>query len=199
MIVDYATLFHHINAPIRTVQIARMFRVIRPIPSNQPPSNPLSAVPAQSRFSDPAGRFAVLYGAESVSCCLWEAAVRNRLNLRWPREIMRSLVTSRYVVTFTSTQVLNLVDLRYDGPVTFGAPPTVVHESNHRDGRHLSEAVYNHLPEVDGFLYHSRYTGHRCCAIFCRAFGKLTSLPPTRLIHHTSFWHAISRYKISLV
>lgn len=136
MIVGYATLLHNINAPIIGIRIVRMFRVIRRIPS----TGPLTAVSAPSRFSDPAGNFAVLYGAESVACRLWEAVVRDRLTLRWTRQITRSLVTSRNVVSFSSMHVLNLVDLRNDGPVGFGAPPTVVHESNHRDGRDLSAA-----------------------------------------------------------
>ena len=195
MIVDYVTLLSHIRVPIISVRIVRMFRVFRGIPSG----GPLSAGPVPSRFSDPAGIFAVLYGAESVSCCLWEAVVRNRLTLRWPREITRSIVTSRYVVAFDSKQVLQLVDLRDDGPVRFGAPPAVVHDSNHRDGRQLSAAVHSQISHADGFLYHSRYTGRRCCAIFDRAFGKLNSLPPTRLIHHASFRQALKRYRISLI
>ena len=104
MIVDYVTLLGHIRVPIISVRIVRMFRVFRGIPSG----GPLTAGPAPSRFSDPAGKFAVLYGAETVACCLWETVVRNRLTLRWPREITRSIVTSRNVVAFDSTQILNL-------------------------------------------------------------------------------------------
>ena len=196
---NYVPLMRYIQAQIRTVQITRMFRVIH----RKHASTPLNAVPAPSRFSDPT--YAVLYGAETVSCCLWEAVVRNSLKRRLPRVISLSVINLWQVVSFQSRHALNLVDLREDGPIRIGAPPDVVHDSNHLEGRLLSADVHKNLPDADGFLYHSRFTGDQCCAIFNRAFGKLDTLstPFTRavtpLIRHADFWHALSDYDIRLI
>ena len=190
----YINLIGHIQVQICTVRIRRMFRVIHQSLTN----SPLGAIPAPSRFSDPAGNFAVLYGAETVSCCLWEAIVRNSLTRRLPRVLSQSVITSRRVVSFQSQQDLNLVDLRGDGPIRIGAPPDVVHDSNHHEGRSLSEDVHAHT-QADGFLYHSRFTGDLCCAIFARAFGKLNTLAVRPLTRHAGFWTALNDYHIYLI
>ena len=190
----YINLIERIQAQIRAVRIVRMFRIIR----QRHAATPLDAVPAPSRFSDPSvGNYAVLYGAETVSCCLWEAVVRNSLTRRQRRVIPRSIITHWQVVSFQSQQDLNLVDLRMDGPIRIGAPPDVVHDSNHHEGRSLSEDVHTRT-NADGFLYYSRFTGHLCAAIFDRAFGKLNTLSVSQLIAHADFWNALNDYGINL-
>lgn len=190
----YLPLRRYIQAQFCTVGIGRMFRVIH----QRHAATPLNAVPAPSRFSDPAGNYAVLYGAETVQCCLWEAVVRNSLTRRQPRVISLSVINLWQVVSFQSQQYLNLVDLREDGPIRIGAPPDVVHDSNHREGRSLSEDVHTHT-NADGFLYHSRFTGDLCCAIFDRAFNNLqTSSAPVPLTQYVSFWNALNDYGINL-
>ena len=193
MMASYVDLIGRIEAQIRTFRIAWMFRVIK----QRHAATPINAVPVPSRFSDPAGNYAVLYGAETVLCSLWEAVVRNSLTRRLPRVIPRPGITSRLVVSFHSQQDLNLVDLREDGPIRIGAPPDVVHDSNHLEGRSLSADVYAHT-QADGFLYHSRFTGHWCCAIFDRAFDKLDTLAVRPLTQHADFWNALSDYGITL-
>lgn len=90
------------------------------------------------------------------------------------------------------------MDLREDGPIRIGTPPDVVHDSNHLEGRSLSADVYAHLPDADGFLYHSRFTGDLCCAIFDRAFDKLDTLTVRPLTQHADFWNALNDYDITL-
>ncbi|MYB52920.1 MAG: RES domain-containing protein [Acidobacteriia bacterium] len=85
-----------------------MFRVIHESLRHQP----LYAMPAPSRFSDPAGGYAVLYAAESVPCCFWEAVVRNRLTRSQRRELPRAEIDVRRVVSIESREDLSLVDLR---------------------------------------------------------------------------------------
>ncbi len=194
MMASYVDLIGRIEAQIRTFRIASMFRVI----NQRHAATPLNAIPAPSRFSDPAGNFAVLYGAETLPCSLWEAVVRNSLTRRLPRVIPRPSITYRLVVSFQSQQDLNLVDLRGDGPIRIGAPPDVVHDSNHLEGRSLSADVHAHLPDADGFLYHSRFTGDLCCAIFDRAFDKLDTLAVSPLTQHADFWNALNDYGITL-
>ena len=194
MMASYVNLIGRIEAQIRTFRIASMFRVI----NQRHAATPLNAIPAPSRFSDPSGNYTVLYGAETVPCSLWEAVVRNSLTRRLPRVIPRPVITYRLVVSFQSQQDLNLVDLRGDGPIRIGAPPDVVHDSNHLEGRSLSADVHAHLPYADGFLYHSRFTGDLCCAIFDRAFDKLDTLAVSPLTQHADFWGALSDYGITL-
>ena len=194
MRASYVNLIGRIEAHIRTFRIAWMFRVI----NQRHAATPLNAIPAPSRFSDPTGNYTVLYGAETVPCCLWEVVVRNSLTRRLPRVLPQSVITSRQVVSFQSQQDLNLVDLRGDGPIRVGAPPDVVHDSNHLEGRSLSADVHAHLPDADGFLYHSRFTGHWCCAVFDRAFDKLDILAVTPLTQYADFWNALNDYDITL-
>ncbi|MCE2432497.1 MAG: RES family NAD+ phosphorylase [Candidatus Latescibacteria bacterium] len=194
MMASYVNLIGRIEAQIRTFRIAWMFRVI----NQRHAAAPLNAIPAPSRFSDPAGNYAVLYGAETVPCCLWEVVVRNRLTRRQRRVIPRSGITYRLVVSFQSQQNLNLVDLRGDGPIRVSVSPDVVHDSNHLEGRSLSADVHAYLPDADGFLYHSRFTGHWCCAIFDRAFDKLDTLAVSPLTQHADFWDALNDYDITL-
>jgi hypothetical protein len=84
-------------------------------------------------------------------------------------------------------------------PVRIGAPPDVVHDSNHHEGRLLSIAFYTLTDDVDGFLYCSRFTGEDCYAIFDRAFDKLNWVSVTALIRRPSFWNALSNYHINLI
>lgn len=97
-----------IRRQLRTVRIERMFRVIH----QSLRTRPLSAVPAPSRFSDPAAEYAVLYAAETVPCCFWEAVVRNRLTRSRRRELPRVDVERRLVVSLETRADLTLVDLR---------------------------------------------------------------------------------------
>ena len=130
-----------LRSRLRDVRLGRVFRVIH----RDRRTTPLRAAPAPSRFSDPQGRYAVLYASEAVRCAFWEVLGRNR---------------------FT--------------------------------GRALSAAVHANLPEADGFLFPSRFTGHACVAVFERAFGKLTALDIADLAAHVEFLDALDDYDIVL-
>ena len=183
-----------IRGRLGAFRIERMFRVIH----QKHRRHPLSAVPAPSRFSDPAGAYAVLYAAEAVRCSFWEALARNRFTRRTRREIPRAEVAARLIVAFCATETLALVDLRGDGPIRIAAPTAVAHDSNHIAGRALSAATYADVQEADGFLFHSRFTGHVCTAVFDRAFDKLNTLSVSPLIEHADFLDALDDYDIVL-
>ena len=74
----------------------------------------------------------------------------------------------------------------------------MAHDGNHAAGRALSAAVHANLPEADGFLFPSRFTGHACVAVFERAFGKLTALDIADLAAHVEFLDALDDYDIVL-
>ena len=161
--------------------------------------HPLGSVAVPSRFGDPAGRYSVLYAAEAVRCVFWEALARNRFTRRKRRELPRSDIDDRLVVSIRSTETLTLVDLRGDGPIRIAAPTAVTHDANHAAGRALSSATYATVPEADGFLFRSRFTGHVCAAIFDRAFPKLAVVDVSSLIDNADFLSALTDYEIVLL
>ena len=102
------------------------------------------------------------------------------------------------MASIQSAEPLALVDLRGDGPVRIGTPSAVAHDGNHAAGRALSAAVHAGVPEADGFLFPSRFTGDICVAVFDRAFGKLRVLDIAELVRHVEFLNALDDYGIVL-
>ena len=140
----------------------------------------------------------MLYASEAVRCAFWEALARNRFARRRRRELPRSEVEARLVASIGSTEPLALIDLRGDGAVRIGAPSAVAHDGNHAAGRALSAAAHSGVPEADGFLFQSRFTGDTCVAVFDRAFGRLRMLGIDELVHHAEFLDALDDYGIAL-
>lgn len=184
-----------IRGRLRAVRIERMFRLIH----RRHRRRPLGVVPTPSRFSDTTGEYAVLYAAEAVRCAFWEALARNRFTRRDRRDLPRADVEARLVVSLRSNDALRLVDLRGDGPIRIAAPTAVAHDANHAAGRALSSATHANVPEADGFLFQSRFTGHLCVAVFCRAIGKLETRSVDRLVEHADFLKALEDYEITLL
>ena len=183
-----------LRSRLRDVRLGRVFRVIH----RDRRSTPLGAVPAPSRFSDPRECYAVLYASEAVRCAFWETLGRNRFARRRGRELPRAEVEARLVASIASTGPLALIDLRGDGVVRIGAPSAVAHDVNHAAGRALSAAVHADVPEADGFLFASRFTGDACVAVFDRAFGKLRLLDIAELVRHAEFLDVLDGYGIVL-
>ena len=179
---------------LHEVCLSRVFRVVH----RNHRSTPLAASPAPSRFSDPRGGFAALYASETVRCAFWETLGRNRFARRRRRELPRTEVEVRLVVSIRSIGPLALIDLRGDGPVRIGAPSAVAHDGNHTAGRALSAAVHAGVPDADGFLFASRFTGDICVAVFERVFGRLATLDIADLVRHIEFLDALDDYGIVL-
>lgn len=179
---------------LRSIPLGRVFRVIH----RDRRATPLGAAPAPSRFSDPLERYAMLYASETLRCAFWETLARNRFARRRRRELPRSEVEARLVVSIGSNGPLALIDLRGDGPVRIGAPSAVAHDGNHAAGRALSAAVHAGMPEADGFLFASRFTGDTCVAVFDRAFGKLRVLGVAELSRHVEFLDTLDDYDVVL-
>lgn len=184
-----------IRSRLVPIELDRVFRVIR----RMHVETPLGAVPAPSRFSDPNGRYSILYASEAVRSSFWETLVRNRFDRRKRRELPRSEVEDRLVVEIRSTVPLSLVDLRGDGPIRIAAPTAVAHDADHAAARSLSAETYHQVPEADGFLFQSRFTGHRCVAVFDRAASKLETLSITPLTAYADFHQALEDYAVRLV
>ncbi len=183
-----------VRSRLRTIQLEGVYRVIRSTYSE----SPLDAVPAHSRFSDPAGVYAVLYAADTLRCAFWEAVARGRLTHRATRTLPAAELRARVLVTLCSTQHLQLVDLRHDGLIRLGAPTAVTHDGNHSAGRALSAAIVSLVEEADGVVYQSRFTGDLCFALFDRALHKLDTRSIAPLIEHEALIAALNDYDIEL-
>ena len=184
-----------IRQRLLAIRLDRMFRLVHADSF----SRGFEVVPTPSRFGDPEQNYGVLYAAETIACGFWEAIVRNRLDRSRRRELPREDVESTLVVSLSSTRALVLVDLRGDGPVRLSAPPAVTHDANHAASRALSAAAYANVPEADGFLWESRFTGNICVAVFDRAIVKLEVLGVTSLIECVDFFDMLDDYEIRLV
>ena len=140
----------------------------------------------------------MLYATQSMKCTVWEGLTRDRFVRRRRRILAYREVEPVVVVALHSIEPLFLVDLRHDGPVRIGAPTAVAHDADHRAGQSLSAATYANVPEADGFVYQSRFTGHTCMAVFDRAAGKLAVRDMTRLVQHRKFADVLIDYEITL-
>ncbi len=183
-----------IRGRIRTIKFDEAYRLIH----RKYRERPLGAVPTPSRFSDPQGSYSVLYAAQSIPCAMWEGIVRNRFARRQRRILAIQEVAPLLAVTLYTLEPLALVDLRDDGPVRIGAPTAVTHDTSHKAGQALSAATYANVPEADGFLYLSRFTGHACVAVFGKAIAKLAVRELTTLVQHPQFADMLVDYEIAL-
>lgn len=183
-----------IQERIRTVRLDEAYRLIH----NRHQDRPLGTIPTPSRFSDPLRGYSVLYATQSMRCAVWEGLTRDRFARRRRRILAFREAEPIMVVTLRTIKPLSLVDLRHDGPVRIGAPTAVTHDANHRAGQSLSAATYANVPDADGFVYQSRFTGHTCVAIFDKAIGKLAVRDVTGLVQHPKFADVLIAYKITL-
>lgn len=129
---------------------------------------------------------------------LWEGLARSRFTRRQRRELPCADLTTRVLVSFRSDEPLTLVDLRGDGAIRIGTSPAVVHDANHAAGRALSAATYATVPQADGFLFLSRFTGDACVAVFDRACGRLALLSVMPLVESAELLQALDDYDVVL-
>lgn len=181
-----------INALAIEVAIDLAYRTIR----SKFRQTPLAVAPAPSRFSDPKGSYAVLYGTTSPSCSLWEVVFRGRFDRVRHRRFSRSVLEDYLLVTMTSRELLSLIDMRGDNGRRIGAPTAATHDADHRSGRALSAAI--HRTVADGIVFSSRFTGDNCFALFDRSLEKIGYLSTQRLVNHPEILAALERYQIAL-
>ena len=183
-----------IRERIRTVWLDEAYRLI----GRKYHDQPLQTGTRGSRFSDPLRRYRVLYAAENIACAVWEGLARSRFTRRRQRVLKLDEVERWTVAALCTIEPLALADLRGDGPVRIGAPAAVTHDADHRAGQALSDATYRNVPEADGFVYLSRFTGHTCVAVFDRATAKVGVRDVRGLVDHPKFAEVLSDYEIVL-
>lgn len=74
----------------------------------------------------------------------------------------------------------------------------MAHDSRHAAGQSLSAAIHDQLPEADGLLFHSRFTGDRCAAVFDRAFDRLQVVATETLMLRVEVLDTLDEYDIVL-
>lgn len=144
--------------------------------------NPLSFGHGSSRFSPvhpstPPPAFGLIYAAADLATACYEAVVRDKFD-GTPVRILRPADYQHKAAVNISTapgQDLRLLDLCDGNAARHSVPTDVIRYSKHTDGQHFSEFVYTNRPDIDGFLYGSRFTEIRCIAVYDRAIVKLTS------------------------
>lgn len=79
------------------------------------------------------------------------------------------------MVWFSSKSALRLLDMTKDEPTYCGVPSDVLKSSQHSHGQHFSKFVYNHIPDIQGLIFSSRFTETDCIALYDnRTIGQLS-------------------------
>lgn len=126
----------------------------------------------------------ITYGAQTIDTAIYESIVRDEFDLQFVRTLFPSDYLERTVVSFSneSSQVLSLLELTHGKATCFGVPTDVIRSSEHTEGQHFSRFIYENMPNVDGFIYSSRFTEEECVALYHnRVISKLSSTTPVQL------------------
>ena len=145
--------------------------------------DPLGMGPGSTRFSATKARsadedrsFLVLYLAENLATALYETVVRHALDYETNRVLTPSDYADRVLFTISTADRsarVTLLDLTNDNALRYGVPGDVPRHPEHDDGQDFAELVYDYLPDADGILYPSWFTGSPCIAIFDRGKDRL--------------------------
>ena len=157
---------------VRSRRIANYWRVSRRAYRN----SPLGTTAGPSRFSPrlrPIGEeppFTLLYLAENLATALYETIVRDQFNLIPHRVLHPDDYLDRVAFEISSgpDTPLALLNLTGTNAVRSGIPNDVLRYSKHDDGQHFAEYVHDHMPDVHGILYESRFTRQESVAVFER-------------------------------
>jgi len=160
---------------------------------------PLGYVPSPSRFCDGVS-FAMLYLAVDFETALLETLVRDRFVHARRRLLPTRALSARLWATVGTVikEHLRLLDLTGEGCTDLGAPTDAVHARNHSAGRALGRAIYRDHPDIDGFLYSSRFTGEGCFAVFDRAVWKLKLTRTGEVLEHPQLPAVLDQHQIQL-
>ena len=120
----------------------------------------------------------VLYGAEGVDTAIYETIVRNKFDINPNRVLYPVNYQEMIAVRFSSdgANLLKLLDLTKGKATCYGVPTDVIRSSDHTEGQHFSQFVYENMHDIDGFIYSSRFTEQDCVALYHnRVINKLHS------------------------
>ena len=126
----------------------------------------------------------VIYGAQGLDTAIYESVVRSQFDIEPNRSLDPISYAPMSALSFSTenSHVLNLLDLTNGRATCFGVPTDVIRSSDHKDGQYFSQFVFENMPDVDGFIYASRYTEQECVALYrSRVITRLTATDPIPL------------------
>jgi len=161
---------------------------------------PLGYVPSPSRFCDGVS-FAMVYLAVDFETAFLETLIRDQFVRTRHRVVSTRAIGARLWATVGTVlmEQLMLLDLTGDGCTELGVPTDAVHARNHSAGRALGRAIYRDHSDIDGFFYHSRFTGEGCFAVFDRAVRKLTLLRTGEVLDQPQLPGLLDQHQIQLI
>ncbi|MDP3411088.1 RES family NAD+ phosphorylase [Bosea sp. (in: a-proteobacteria)] len=159
---------------------------------------PLGMGFGHSRFSSPSQAFKLLYLARDLATAIAETIVWDRFEGEIDRVLDEGEIENWAVAEVTATAPLTVLDLRTTGLLRLGVSTDAARAKEHREGRELSEAVYDPFA-IDGLLYASCLTAADCVAVYDRAVSeKLTSSPAVELIRQADLLYALRSIGVSI-
>lgn len=163
--------------------------------------DPLEFRPGTGRFNAPSREFRVLYGADTLACCLAETLIRDRSALLGgPAPITVEDLDLRSVVELESLEPVAVVDLTGPGALRAGIPSAVAKAPDYGLSQAWSLAFWKHPSAPEGVLYRSRLDDdYLCVALYDRAAAKIRAADTTPLIRHPNCDAALERYRIQIV
>lgn len=155
-----------------------------------------------SRFSSLRDDYTVIYAASNLETALYEARIRDSLDLSPVREISVQSLEGYVAVGIgqSADDPFNLIDLTDGRAALQGVPTDVLRWSQHDEGPHFSQFIHDHIPGADGIYYLSRFTERPCVALFQdRVENRLRQKrSAVGLARSRAVWLAISALNITL-
>lgn len=150
----------------------------------------------RGRFNDPAGKYGVLYAAESQRGAFAETFLR---------EPGRTLLAPDFIakkgyVRLVATRPLRLIRFAGPGLSRVGATAEVAHGGPpYGTPQAWSAALYAHPANADGIAYHARHDDEALCfAIFDRALSAIREEHRDLDIDVDWFWETAEVYGVGL-
>lgn len=175
------------------VVLCKWLRILPAIHSAYPTGSGFGS----SRFSSATGSFRTLYASDSFAAVFAEAVVRDRFIGRRRRYLYKPTLEQLAVTEITTIADLALLDFTGAAAYELGADTDAKGARAHLAGQEFAEALHNST-DLDGILFDSRLTGHRCVAIFDRAQSKLSGSPPADLLALAEAYQEMRRLGITV-
>lgn len=141
----------------------------------------------------------MIYLGQDLTTSVAETIVRDRFQGKAQRRLMLSEVDHWGATEVSAATPLTLIDVRTMGLVRLGVSTEATRGEAQRQGRKLSQAVYDQT-DADGLIYLSRLTGRTCVCIYERALpGPLVASPVTEVTRLAGFVGALQALNVRLI
>ena len=168
--------------------------------SRQRYPDPLGYGRGPSRFSDPYGRFAVVYFGATAKVCFIETVIRDRPDGRLTAlPIEFAELEDWRCAILAPARDLRLVDLRDEGALRIGVPSDAIRARDQTLGRIWSAALWEHEAAPDGLLYPSRLNSETSLALYDRAMPAMALVEARPLLERPEMPEIIESLELAIV